>query len=287
MKILNFGSINKDYVYSVNEFVSPGETIKTNDFKEFLGGKGLNQSVAVSRSGSKIYHAGCINKNDEIIKKQLNEWGVDTSYIYDVDEPTGHAIIQVNTYGENSILIHGGANLKVTSKQIDQIISKFGEDDILIIQNEINKVSEIIDRAYSQKMKIIFNPAPFSKEVLDYPLKKINTLIYNEIEGIGLSGKNNIKDIKMELLEKLPMVNHIITLGEKGSIYFNHNEKISVHAHSVNTIDTTAAGDTYVGYYISTLTKKIGIKECMEKATKAAGITTEKIGGAISIPSID
>ena len=197
MKILNFGSINKDYVYSVNEFVSPGETIKTNDFKEFLGGKGLNQSVAVSRSGSKIYHAGCINKNDEIIKKQLNEWGVDTSYIYDVDEPTGHAIIQVNTYGENSILIHGGANLTVTSKQIDQTISKFGEDDILIIQNEINKVSEIIDRAYSQKMKIIFNPAPFSKEVLDYPLKKINTLIYNEIEGIGLSGKNNIKDIKM------------------------------------------------------------------------------------------
>ena len=99
--------------------------------------------------------------------------GVDTSYIYDVDEPTGHAIIQVNTYGENSILIHGGANLKVTSKQIDQTISKFGEDDILIIQNEINKVSEIIDRAYSQKMKIIFNPAPFSKEVLDYPLKKL------------------------------------------------------------------------------------------------------------------
>ena len=91
----------------------------------------------------------------------------------------------------------------------------------------------------------------------------------------------------MELLEKLPMVNHIITLGKKGSLYFNHNEEISVHANKVNTVDTTAAGDTYVGYYISTLTKKIGIKECMEKATKAAGITTEKIGGAISIPSID
>ena len=192
----------------------------------------------------------------------------------------------MNTYGENSILIHGGANLKVTSKQIDQTISKFGEDDILIIQNEINKVSEIIDRAYSQKMKIIFNPAPFSNEVLDYPLKKINTLIYNEVEGIGLSGKNNIQDIKMELIEKLPMVNHIITLGGKGSIYFNHEKEISVQAKKVNTVDTTAAGDTYIGYYISTLTKKISIKECMEKATIAAGITTENIGGAISIPSI-
>ncbi len=287
MKILNFGSINKDYVYSVNKFVDPGETIKTNDFKEFLGGKGLNQSVAVSRSGSKIYHAGCINRKDENIKKQLSEWRVDTSNIYNVDEPTGHAIIQVNSYGENSILIHGGANLKITSKQIDQTISKFGEDDILIIQNEINKVPEIIDRAYYQKMKIIFNPAPFSGEVLGYPFKKINTLIYNEFEGIGLSGKNKIQEIKMELLEKFPMVNHIITLGEKGSIYFNHKEEITVRAEKVNTVDTTAAGDTYVGYFISSLTKKLGIKECMEKATKAAGITTENVGGAISIRSID
>ena len=287
MKILNFGSINKDYVYSVNKFVDPGETIKTNDFKEFLGGKGLNQSVAVSRSGSKIYHAGCINRKDENIKKQLIEWRVDTSNIYNVDEPTGHAIIQVNSYGENSILIHGGANLKITSKQIDQTISKFGEDDILIIQNEINKVPEIIDRAYYQKMKIIFNPAPFSGEVLGYPFKKINTLIYNEFEGIGLSGKNKIQDIKMELLEKFPMVNHIITLGEKGSIYFNHKEEITVSAEKVNTVDTTAAGDTYVGYFISSLTKKLGIKECMEKATKAAGITTENVGGATSIRSID
>ena len=181
MKILNFGSINKDYVYSVNEFVNPGETIKTNDFKEFLGGKGLNQSVAVSRSGSNIYHAGCINKNDEKIKKQLNEWKVDTSNIYYVDEPTGHAIIQVNTNGENSILIHGGSNLEITSKQIDQTISKFREDDILIIQNEINRIPEIIDRAYSQRMKIIFNPAPYSKEVLDYPLKKVNTSFVTDL----------------------------------------------------------------------------------------------------------
>lgn len=287
MKILNFGSINKDYVYSVNEFVNPGETIKTNDFKEFLGGKGLNQSVAVSRSGSKIYHAGCINKNDEKIKKQLNEWRVDTSNIYYVDEPTGHAIIQVNTNGENSILIHGGSNLEITSKQIDQTISKFREGDILIIQNEINKISEIIDRAYSQRMKIIFNPAPYSKEVLDYPLKKVNTLIYNEVEGKSLSGKSTIEEIKGELLEKFPEIKHIITLGDKGSIYFDNKNEIIVDAVKADTIDSTAAGDTYIGYYVSSISNKMIVKDSMIRASKASAITTEKLGGATSIPLFD
>ena len=287
MKILNFGSINKDYVYSVNEFVSPGETIKTYEFKEFLGGKGLNQSVAVSRSGSKIYHAGCINKNDENIKKQLNKWKVDTSNIYYVDEPTGHAIIQVNTCGENSIIIHGGANLKITSKQIDQTISKFRRDDIIIIQNEINRIPEIIDRAYYQRMKIIFNPAPFSEEVLNYPLKKVNTLIYNELEGKGLSGKNTIKEIRSELSEKFPEIKHIITLGDRGSIYFDNENKIIVDAIKVDTIDSTAAGDTYIGYYVSSMSNKMTVKDSMLRASKAAGISTKKLGGAISIPSIN
>ncbi len=287
MKILNFGSINKDYVYSVNEFVNPGETIKTNDFKEFLGGKGLNQSVAVSRSGSNIYHAGCINKNDKKIKKQLNEWRVDTSNIYYVDEPTGHAIIQVNTNGENSILIHGGSNLEITSKQIDQTISKFREDDILIIQNEINRIPEIIDRAYSQRMKIIFNPAPYSKEVLDYPLKKVNTLIYNEVEGKSLSGKSTIEEIKRELLEKFPEIKHIITLGDKGSIYFDNKDEIIVDAIKANTIDSTAAGDTYIGYYVSSISNKMIVKDSMIRASKASAITTEKLGGATSIPLFD
>ena len=287
MKILNFGSINKDYVYSVNEFVNPGETIKTNGFKEFLGGKGLNQSVAVSRSGSNIYHAGCINKNDKKIKKQLNEWRVDTSNIYYVDEPTGHAIIQVNTNGENSILIHGGSNLEITSKQIDQTISKFREDDILIIQNEINRIPEIIDRAYSQRMKIIFNPAPYSKEVLDYPLKKVNTLIYNEVEGKSLSGKSTIEEIKRELLEKFPEIKHIITLGDKGSIYFDNKDEIIVDAIKADTIDSTAAGDTYIGYYVSSISNKMIVKDSMIRASKASAITTEKLGGATSIPLFD
>jgi len=287
MKILNFGSINKDFVYEVKDFVSQGETIESLTFKEFLGGKGLNQSVAVARAKMKIYHAGCINRNDENIKNQLENWGVETRNICCVDKPTGHAIIQVNNKGDNSIIIHGGANRKISLEHIDKTISKFDVDDILLIQNEINNIPELIERASSQKMKIIFNPAPFTEDILNYPLEKIDTIIYNEIEGRGLSGKTTIEEIKGELLEKFQELNHIITLGDKGSIYFDNKDEISVDAIKAETIDSTAAGDTYIGYYLASITNKMTVKDSMVRASRAAGITTEKLGGAISIPHID
>ena len=287
MKILNFGSINKDFVYRVEDFVKSGETIKTKGFKDFLGGKGLNQSVAVAKSGNKIFHAGCINKNDIQIKNYLENWGVDTKNIFYDDKPTGHAIIQVNQKGENSILVHGGANRKINSKHIEKTISQFNSGDFLIIQNEINKVPEIIERAYFQKMKIIFNPAPFTTEVLNYPLEKVDTIIYNESEGKGLSGYEKINEIKSNLSEKYPMIKQILTLGNQGSVYFDKEREIPVKAIKAKTVDTTGAGDTFVGYYVSSLSKKMKIKNCLLRASKAAGITTEKLGGAISIPSID
>ena len=287
MKILNFGSINKDFVYTVEDFVKSGETIKTIEFKDFLGGKGLNQSVAVAKSGNKIFHAGCINKNDIQIKNYLENWGVDTKNIFYDDEPTGHAIIQVNQKGENSILVHGGANRKINSKHIEKTISEFNSGDFLLIQNEINKIPEIIERAYFQKMKIIFNPAPFTKEVLDYPLEKVDTIIYNETEGKGLSGYEKIHEIKSSLLEKYPKLKQILTLGNQGAIYFDKKTEIPVNAIKAKTVDTTGAGDTFIGYYLSSLSKKMKIKDCLLRASKAAGITTEKLGGAISIPSID
>mgnify|MGYP001252899903 len=136
-------------------------------------------------------------------------------------------------------------------------------------------------------MRIIFNPAPFTEEVLNYPLEKVDTIIYNETEGTGLSGFKKINEIKSNLLEKYPMLKQILTLGNQGSIYFDKENEIPVKAIKAKTIDTTGAGDTFVGYYVSSLSKKMKIKDCLLRASKAAGITTEKLGGAVSIPSID
>ena len=287
MKILNFGSINKDFVYLVDDFVQPGETISSNRHDIFLGGKGLNQSVALAHAGVSIYHAGCIDKKDSSIINELNNWGVNTENILGLEKPTGHAIIQVNKKGENSIIIHGGTNHSITSHQIDSCLKKFGIGDILVLQNEINNIEEIIDKAYKKGMKIFFNPAPFSKKILNYPLNKVHTIIFNQSEGNGLSmGVNAPKKILEIISKKYPSSNLLITLGEKGSIFKNKKNIIRTDAVQVKTIDTTAAGDTYIGYYIASFSKNQSIRNCMKIASLAASITVTKIGGAISIPKL-
>ena len=287
MKILNFGSINKDFVYLVENFVQSGQTISSKKYEVFLGGKGLNQSVALAHSGANIYHAGCINKNDESIIIQLNKWGVNTDNIIKVEDPTGHAIIQVNDNGENSIIIHGGANHSISSEQIENTLNKFKSGDILVLQNEINKIEEIINRGYEIGMKIFLNPAPFTKEIINYPLQKLDTLIFNESEGFGLSsGEQDKTKILKYLSKKYPSTKLLLTLGKKGSIYIYNNKVIEIPANKVNSVDTTAAGDTYIGYFISSYYKNNEVKESMEIASKAASISTTKMGGAISIPKL-
>jgi len=287
MKILNFGSINKDLVYNVEDFVKPGETISSRDYGLYLGGKGLNQSVAISKSGSEVYHAGCINKSDQSIISDLKKWGVNTDYINKINEATGHAIIQINRDGENSIIIHGGANNCVEKDQIDKVLSNFNEGDYILLQNEINSVNEIIEKAHKKGLRIFFNPAPYSSSVNNYSIEKVNTLIYNETEGQRLSGKKDDNEIIKTLSNKYPNTRQILTLGERGSIYSFDKNTIKVKAESVKTIDSTAAGDTYIGYYISSLCKKISVEESMKIASKAASIATTIVGGANSIPEIN
>ncbi len=287
MKILNFGSINKDLVYKVEDFVKPGETISSKDYGLYLGGKGLNQSVAISKSGSEVYHAGCVNKSDHSIISDLKKWGVNTEYINKIDEATGHAIIQINHNGENSIIIHGGANNCVEGNQIDKVLSNFNEGDYILLQNEINNVNEIIEKAHNKGLIIFFNPAPYSIQINNYSLEKVNTLIYNETEGKGLSHKTDEMKIIDTLSNKYPNTRHILTLGERGSIYSFNNKTIKIKAEVVKTVDTTAAGDTYIGYYISNISKGVSIEKSMKNASKAAAIATTTVGGAKSIPEIN
>ncbi len=287
MKILNFGSINKDFFYSVNDFVRPGETISSNRYDIKIGGKGLNQSVGISKAGAKVYHAGIINKEDTFIIDKLKSWKINCDNILLSDNPTGHAIIQVNKKGENSIIIHGGANHDFNLKSIKSILSKFETGDVLLLQNEINNIDEIIDRAHYKKMKIIFNPAPFNNDILKYDLNKINTLILNQSEGEGLSNEKIPDKILKVLNNNFKNTEIILTLGEKGSLYSYKDELIKIRAHDVKTVDTTGAGDTFIGYYVAGFASKMNKKDNLNRASEAAALTTIKLGGAESIPSIN
>jgi len=285
MKILNIGSINIDYVYEVDDFVTSGETIPSKNFQTFLGGKGLNQSVSLAHAGAKVYHAGNINSKDNFIIEELKKWNVNTKYINEIEESTGHAIIQINKDGENSIIIHGGANRKITSNQIDSILENFNNQDILLIQNEINKIPEIINKASERGMKIFFNPAPMTNKVSTYPISLIDCLIVNESEAnklTGIKGNNNqtINSIK----KKYPNTTILLTLGKKGSIYFDKNSYKKCKAVKVKAIDTTAAGDTFIGYFLTLFSKEKKLEDCLKMASIAAAKCVTKKGGAISIP---
>ena len=286
MKALVLGSLNTDFVYRLDHIVKNGETISANTINTFPGGKGLNQSVALAKAGVDVYHAGLIGKDGEFLLKFLRENSVNTKFIDIIEEKTGHAIIQVDTNGENSILLYGGANKKITSKYIDYVLSNFGEGDFLILQNEINKINEIIEKAYERKMTIVFNPAPMEENVKNISFSKLDYLILNETELKTLSNENDIEKGKEFLKLNFPNLNVILTLGSKGSIYINEEREIKQEIYKVDAVDTTAAGDTFIGFFVAGLIKNYELKKSLSLASAAAAISVTFKGAATSIPTI-
>lgn len=284
MKILNFGSLNIDKVYSVDDFVKPGETISSKNMQVFAGGKGLNQSIAVANAGSLIYHAGMIGKEGVFLKEILEDKKVDTSLLKTIDSETGHAIIQVNKEGQNCILLFSGANHEIDEEYVDYVLENFESGDILILQNEISCLSYIIDKAFEKGMKIALNPSPINENLYNLDLNKIEWVILNEIEGSVISGETEADDIVSNLLKRFSRLKVILTLGEKGSIYIDSENKFEQSIFKTDVVDTTAAGDTFSGYFISCLSEGKEIKESLEIASMAASISVSRKGAANSIP---
>ena len=147
MKILCFGSCNIDYTYFLDHIVIPGETTDSASLQVSCGGKGLNQSIAAGRAGSTVYHAGKIGNDGDILRRILSDSGVNTFYLETIEEKSGHAIIQVSRAGQNSIILYSGANHKIDKDYIDRVLNDFSNGDILILQNEINNVEYIVEKA--------------------------------------------------------------------------------------------------------------------------------------------
>ncbi|MCL1994044.1 MAG: ribokinase [Spirochaetes bacterium] len=286
-KILNIGSINIDYVYAVSHFVKAGETIASNTRQIFAGGKGLNQSIAIARCGGDVAHAGAVGDDGEDFVKMLAAEGVDTSFIDTVKAPTGHTIIQVTGDGQNCILLYPGANRELSESFIDRIFAPFGKDDIVVMQNETNCVPYAMRRASDKGMRIAFNPSPFEPGIGGYPLECVSWFILNEIEGGSLTGKERPDDILTTMGEKYPNAVTVLTLGEDG-VMCNANGKIIRHgAYKVQVADTTAAGDTFTGYFLSSIAGGMEIEESLMLASKAAAVSVSRKGAAASIPSIN
>ena len=291
MKILNFGSLNIDNVCQVPHFVRPGETLAANSFERFAGGKGLNQSLALARSGVTVCHAGRIGGDGIFLKEILEASGVDCRFLRVVpDELSGCAMIQVSDDGENCIVLYGGANQNISPEDIEEAFAAFDAGDILLIQNEINHLELIIAAAVKRQMRIFFNPAPMRENVLKLDLSAADTFIVNEIEGADLAGvavESDYRTVIAALQKKYPQTNILMTLGAQGAVYAGAGEKETIYSPACEVekvVDTTAAGDTFIGYFLSGIVNGQTVAEALKTASKASAHCISIKGAANSIP---
>lgn len=283
-KILNYGSLNVDHVYSVPHIVKPGETIAAMELQTFPGGKGLNQSVAMARAGASVCHGGKIGTDGRFLREILERDGVDCTWLRDCGSPNGSAVIQKDRSGQNAIICHAGSNGQVEKTEIDEALEHFGEGDILVAQNEISNVPYLIAKAGEKGMRIAFNPSPIDETVLRMDLSAITWLVINEVEGYGLTGEGDSDQMIDRLLKRYPDMAVILTLGECGSVYRSKDVDLKQAAYQVDVKDTTAAGDTFLGYFFGTYVNGGDVGSALKMAALAAGIAVSREGAVPSIP---
>ncbi|WP_028391064.1 ribokinase [Bacillus cihuensis] len=294
-KIVVMGSVNMDIVMKVQNHPYEGETISSLETQSGPGGKGANQAVAVSRSGTSVILMGAVGKDSfgaELLT-MLEQANLSTEHIIQKDGLTGLAFIDVDRYGKNQIILSSGANGKIDMKT-DFSLEALDTAKALILQNEIpwEFTQFMIQEAHKRNVKVIVNPAPiedFSVEILP----KIDILVLNEheaekITGLKVRNEKDAKNAANYILFQLGGNAVVVTLGEKGVIYADLNSP-ALHrkAFNVNVLDTTAAGDTFIGYFTSCILSNKSIQESLDFASAAAALTVTREGAITSIPTLN
>jgi ribokinase len=283
-RLLNVGSLNIDHVYRVPRCVAAGETAVVRDYSRGAGGKGLNQSVAAARAGASVTHAGCIGEDGRFLLEVLREAGVDVSRVRVGPMATGHAVIQVDDTGANTILVHPGANRATDPADAPAFLAGFGPGDWLLVQNETSAVAELIHAAKARGLSVLLNPAPMSPEAESYPLAAVDLLVVNEQEASELTGGRREVEAVEDLARRAPAAVVVLTLGARGGLVRAEGATRAFPAEPVAVVDTTGAGDTFVGFLAAGLVGGRMLDEAIAEATVAAGIAVSRAGAAASIP---
>ena len=296
MTVYNFGSINVDHVYRVPHLVRPGETLASASLETVLGGKGANQSVALARAGAAVRHVGRIGEADAGLLDTLLEAGVDCARIDRVPGTSGHAIIQVDDAGENAIVLHGGANLGFDGAALAGALDGAREGDWLLAQNECDALDAAFAAARERGMRIAFNPAPMHASVAALPLDGLDLLVVNETEALelaaALAGKGtagaaegDVPGAVEALAARLPEVALVVTLGARGAELVRGGTRTRSPAPEVDAVDTTGAGDTFVGYLLAALVDGADEAGALARACVAGALAATRAGATPSIPT--
>ena len=290
MRIINFGSLNIDNVYQVEQFVQPGQTITAKEYTVVAGGKGLNQSVAAARAGAEVLHAGAVGAEGRFLAELLRDAGADTSLLRETDGPTGHTVIEVNAEGQNRIIVYGGANRSMTEDYIERVLDIAQPDDRVLLQNEVNLVPEIMRRAKEKGLRVVFNPSPMPEHPEEMPLACVSLFMVNEIEAAQLAGTAAdapYEDTLTALRKKYPHAAVVMTVGADGVLYDGNGERLRLPAFKVQAVDTTAAGDTFCGYFLAAVCAGKPTETALREASAAAAVAVSRAGAAPSVPTAD
>ena len=273
-----------DYVYNVKQIVKARETINALDHATNIGGKGLNQSIALARAGAKVSHVGIIGHDGAGLKNMLTDNQISTEYVDYLNQASGHAVIQVNAEGENTIIIFGGTNQKYTPELIEKALIKSEPDDIVLIQNQINDVPRILEQAKNHNRKIIFNLAPASHSMAYYPLEYVDVFVLNYQQGVILTQQETPDGILAALQRRYPQAAFVLTMGQKAVKFVDNHQRLTVPAERVPAIDTNAGGDTFIGYFLARWHLGDTIEHSLQLACRAAALCITRKGAAASIP---
>lgn len=285
--ILSYGSLNLDLVYQVPHFVQAGETLSSTSRTVHCGGKGLNQSIAVSRSGQKVHHAGLLGPEGTRLAELLSGSGVDLRYLKHTDVPQGHAVIQVQPDGQNCIFLYGGSNQAVTPQEIDEVLMQLNAGDYLLLQNEIANLTYLLRAAARRGLRVVLNASPISDELLNADLSGVDWLVVNEIECAAMAGCGDAQAGYETLKQRYPSLGILLTLGSEGSVSWKDGTEVRQCAYPVKAVDTTGAGDTFMGYFVGCLAQGMERQTAMQYASMASAISVTRPGAATSIPLMD
>ena len=287
MNVVKFGSLNIDHVYADDHFCRAGETIHTKSYTQNAGGKGLNQSIAVSRSGQKVHHAGLLGPEGARLAELLSGSGVDLRYLKHTDVPQGHAVIQVQPDGQNCIFLYGGSNQAVTPQEIDEVLMQLNAGDYLLLQNEIANLTYLLRAAARRGLRVVLNASPISDELLNADLSGVDWLVVNEIECAAMAGCGDAQAGYETLKQRYPSLGILLTLGSEGSVSWKDGTEVRQCAYPVKAVDTTGAGDTFMGYFVGCLAQGMERQTAMQYASMASAISVTRPGAAASIPLMD
>ena len=285
MAIINFGSLNYDYVYQVPHFSGGNETIRSRQTRTDFGGSGLKQSCALAQAGELVYHAGLIGQNGLPLKDFLTQSSVNTDLLQTCTAPQGHCILQVAPNKERAALVYGGSNSEITPDFIDRCLESFGQGDFLLVQNEITNIPYLIDIAYEKGMRIIFNTSPVDEDIFRSACNKCEWLIMNDTECMEIADCDEVTTAFSKLQKQYPSCNILVTMGEEGSICYYKGNVYVQNAYPVSVADIVNSGDAFTGYFVAAWMRSLPIEECLDLASRAGAIAVSRPGGAAAFSS--